>query len=281
MNNLTKVFKYENENGDSIIFTPDNGYLINKPSGIDTVSVKLSTEQAINQVGATVQSINIRPRPVTVSGQIYGDLKSRKDKLLSVIRPDLSGKLFADGYYLKVYPTSTPVIGYEGYFAKFQFSVTAPYPYWQKDAEATTVLAGMHYKFKFPWNISKTWKFAETMETQFINVTNKGELPVPFSATFKATGEVTNPRITNVVTGKYMLLNYEMERNESIIVKIDHDKTTVTSSINGDIRGALNLLSSLRRLAIGDNLLKPDAEAGGSGLEVSINFAEEIVGITL
>ena len=41
-NNLSKVFKYINDAGDGVTFTYENGYLINKPDGIDAVSVSLA-----------------------------------------------------------------------------------------------------------------------------------------------------------------------------------------------------------------------------------------------
>ena len=282
MSFLSKTFRYVNENGESIVFTYNNGFLINKPVGIDTLQVSLSQATGIDQVGATVQSANVQPRPVTVSGILVGDFAAtNKERLLSVIRPDLTAKLYADDYYLNVRPTSTPTIDPTEQFAKFQFSVLAAYPYWQKDNSVRTVLSGLQYMFKFPWNISIEYQFAKLMETQFINVLNRGQLPVPMTVTFYARGDCKNPKITNVNTGKIMAINKSLVAGERVVVEITHDRTYVTSSVDGDIRGALSLKSTLNRLDVGDNVLKPEAEEGGNQLEVSIDFATEIVGITL
>ena len=167
-NNLSKVFRYVNDNGDSITLLYENGYLINKPSGIDTVSVNLSQAQGINQVGSTVESKTVQPRPVTISGIIVGaDADARKEKLMSVVRPDLGGKLYAGDYYLNVHVTATPTIEPRKKFAHFQFSLNAPYPYWQKDSSVKQALSGMQKLFKFPWNISRAYSFGQWMETQF------------------------------------------------------------------------------------------------------------------
>ena len=282
MSFLSKTFRYVNENGESITFTYNNGFLINKPVGIDTLQVSLSQATGIDQVGATIQSANVQPRPVTVSGILVGEfLKNNKEKLLSVVRPDLTAKLYADDYYLNVRPTSTPTIDPTAKFSKFQFSVLAAYPYWQKDNSVRTVLSGLQYMFKFPWNISREYQFAKLMETQFINIPNRGQLPVPMTVTFLARGDCVNPKITNVNTAKFMAINKSMTAGERIVVEITHDRTYVTSSIDGDIRGALSLKSTLNRLDVGDNVLKPEAEEGGNQLEVSIDFATEIVGISL
>lgn len=282
MSFLSKVFRYVNENGESITFTYNSGFLINKPAGIDTLQVSLSRSTGIDQVGATIQSANVQPRPVTVSGILVGDFqKDNKEKLVSIVRPDLAAKLYADDYYLNVRPTSTPAIDPSEKFAKFQFSVLAAYPYWQKDDSAKVVLAGLQYMFKFPWNISKEYQFAKLMETQFINVPNRGQLPVPMTVTFYARGNCLNPKITNVNTGKFMVIRKSLVAGERVVVEITHDRTYVTSSVDGDVRGALSLKSTLNRLDVGDNVLKPEAEEGGNQLEVSINFATEIVGIVL
>ena len=282
MSFLSKTFRYVNENGESITFTYYEGFLINKPVGIDTLQVSLSQATGIDQVGATIQSANVQPRPVTVSGIIVGEfVKKNKEKLLSVVRPDLTAKFYADDYYLNVRPTSTPTIDPTSKFAKFQFSILAAYPYWQKDDSARAVLSGLQYMFKFPWNISREYQFAKMMETQFINVPNRGQLPVPMTVTFLARGDCLNPKITNVNTGKFMAINKSLVAGERIVVEITHERTYVTSSVDGDIRGALSLKSTLNRLDVGDNVLKPEAEEGGNQLEVSIDFATEIVGIAL
>ena len=282
MSFLSKTFRYVNENGESITFTYNDGFLINKPIGIDTLQVSLSQATGIDQVGATIQSANVQPRPVTVSGILVGDFQSNnKELLLSVIRPDLTAKLYADDYYLNVRPTSTPIIDPFPQFSKFQFSVLAAYPYWQKNENAKVELSSVEYGFKFPWNISREYFFGKIVEAQFFTIVNNGQLPVPFTVTFFARDDCVNPKITSVNTGKFLAINKTLIAGERVVVEITHDRTYVTSSIDGDIRGALSLKSNLNRLEVGDNVLKPEADEGKSHLEVSIDFATEIVGIAL
>ena len=281
-NNLSKLFRYVNDNGDSIVFDYDGGYLINKPAGIDTLTVSLSQAKGINQTGATIQSKNVQPRAVTITGRIVGESQDvKKEQLLSVIRPDIGGKLFADDLYLTVSVTATPTVESEPCFARFQFSVLAPYPYWCKDDSVATVLSAIQTLFKFPWNLSRPYQFGKIMETKFINVYNKGQVPVPFTATFTAKGDVENPRISNATTGKFLLINKTLVSGERLIVEITHERTYVTSSVDGDCRGALSLSSNLYELGVGDNVLKPEAESGLKNMQVNIDYSMEIVGITL
>lgn len=281
-NNLSKLFRYVNDNGDSVVFDYAGGFLINKPTGVDTLSVSLSQAKGINQTGATIQSTNIQPRPVTITGYFVGDMQSEnKEKLISVIRPDLGGKLYADDFYLNVWPTATPTIEAKPHGARFQLSLLAAYPYWCKDDSVDTVLGGIQNLFKFPWNLSRSYQFGKFMEKKLINVFNKGQVPVPFTATFTAKDEVVNPRITNATTGKFLLIKKTLVGGERLVVQITHDRTYVTSSVDGDCRGALSLSSNMFELDVGDNVLKPEADSGLSNMQINIDYAIEIVGIAL
>lgn len=282
MSNLSKTFRYVNADGGEIVLEYDRGYLINKPNGIDTVACKLNEAQGIDQTGTTVQSVNVQSRPVTVSGILVGEFQAEnKDALLSVVRPDLDGRFYADDYYLDVRPTATPTIEARPVFAAFQFSLTAPYPYWQKDSSAKATLSGVSYGFKFPWNQSRKYRFGTVVTAQFINVKNGGQVPVPYTLTFSALNEVKNPQILDAASGKFIRLNKSLAAGERVVIEITHDRTYVTSSVDGECRGALELTSSLYRLAVGDNVLKPTSDEGLDNLQVSIDFAEEIVGISV
>lgn len=282
MSNLSKTFRYVNSDGGEIILEYAHGFLINKPVGIDTVVCKLNEAQGIDQTGTTVQSVNVQSRPVTVSGILVGEFQAEnKDNLLSVVRPDLYGRFYADDYYLDVRPTATPAIEARPSFAAFQFSLTAPYPYWQKDQSVNATLSGVQYGFKFPWNQSRPYRFGTVVTSQFINVKNRGQVPVPFTLTLTALDEVKNPQILDAATGKFLRINKTLAAGERVVVEITHDRTYVTSSVDGECRGALELTSNLYRLAVGDNVLKPTADSGLDDLQVSIDFAQEIVGISV
>lgn len=282
MSNLSKTFRYVNSEGGEIIFEYPYGFIINKPVGIDTVVCKLNEAQGIDQTGTTVKSVNVQSRPVTISGILVGEFQSEnKDNLLSVVRPDLDAKLYADDYFLDVRPTATPTIEASPEFAAFQFSATAAYPYWQKEDTEIAALSGVEYGFKFPWNQSQKYRFGTVIRSQFLNVRNGGQVPIPFTLTFTALAEVKNPQIADASTGKYIRMNKTLAAGERVVIEITHDRTYVTSSVDGECRGALDVASSLYRLAVGDNVLKPTADSGLDVLQVSIDFAPEIVGVTV
>lgn len=280
--NLPKTFRYVNQNNASVTFEWEYGFLPEKPQGIDTLTISHSEAQGIDQVGSTIQSSNVQSRVVNMSGRIVGQNQlKRKEQLLSVIRPDLSGRLYADDYYLEVRPSSTPTFEAREKNAQYQFSLLAAYPYWQRDDSAEATLSGVAKRFRFPWNVTRPYRFGEVVSALFINIVNSGQVPIPFTVTFKALDTVVNPKLIDAATNNYLLLNKTLVAGETVTIDITHDRTYVNSSVDGECRGALDLNSSFYRLAVGDNVIKPEAQSGKENLQVDIDYAVEVVGIAL
>lgn len=280
--NLPKTFRYVNEIGDAITFEWEHGFLPEKPQGIDMLTISHSEAQGIDQVGSTIQSSNVQSRVVNMSGRFVGaNQTKKKERMLSVIRPDLSGRLYADDYYLAVRPSTTPTFEAREINASYQFSLLAAYPYWQKDESAAATLSGVAKRFRFPWNVFRPYRFGEVISALFINVINDGQVPIPFTVTFKALDTVVNPKLIDARTNNFLLLNKTLVAGETVVIEITHERTYVNSSVDGECRGALDLSSNFFRLAIGDNVIKPEAAAGKENLQVNIDYATEIVGIAL
>ncbi|MEA5049725.1 MAG: phage tail family protein [Eubacteriales bacterium] len=280
---MRDLYTYVNDNGDSLALSAANGYRITSITGTSGIPVSANQAQGVGQIGTTVQSRVVQSVPMTVTGYIFGtraQIEARAERLFQVVLPDIGAKLYHNGtYYRIVTPTSTPAVDNTLRFPGFQFSLLAPYPYWMLDQATKTILTGVLPRFKFPWNLTKPYRFGEVIETAFINIKNSGQVACPFTATFNAKGPVVNPRLVNAITGEFMRLNRSMTAGERVTVRITHDLTYVTSTIDGDIRGDLELENTLSSMAVGDNLIKTEADEGASNLVVSIDVAIEKVAI--
>lgn len=108
-----------------------------------------------------------------------------------------------------------------------------------------------------------------------------GQLEVPFTVTFTALDAVTNPKIIDAMNNNYLLVKKSMVAGERLVVEITHDRVYVTSSVDGECRGALDIKSKFYRLRVGDNVIKPEADSGKNNLSVSIDYAIEKTGVVL
>lgn len=275
------TFRYVSSAGE-LVFDQAHGYILKKPDGIDTVQVSVSQSQGIGQVGSTVQSRNVQPRPVTINGTLVGSNQAAcKAALMATVLPDDSARLYCDDYYLDVVVTATPVVGALRHNAEFQFALLAAYPYWTHSESETAKLTGINKLFRFPWALREPYRFGERVKNQFIILKNDGHVEVPYRVQFTALGPVVNPRLIEASTNNYLAINKTMQPGERLEVKITHDKTFATSSIDGDVRGAIALGSRFFSLKAGDNVIKPDADSGKDDLQVEIDFASELVGVVL
>ena len=83
------------------------------------------------------------------------------------------------------------------------------------------------------------------------------------------------------VDGEMLRFEKTLVEEEHIVIETSHGKTTVTSSKDGDCRGALTLESTLYRIHTGDNAWKPTADSGLENLVMQVSYAEESGGITV
>ena len=262
--NLSKSFRYVNDNGSELLFEYDEGFVINKPAGIDTLSISHNQAQGINQVGSTIQSSNVESRPITISGILVGlHQKENKDNLLYIVRPDLHARLYADDYYLEVIPTATPVIEPKKDFSAFQFSLLAAYPYWQKDESASATLTGIVKRFRFPWGINggASLKFRKGSIVSFDDV----EESLPFK------------RIVANITPLQDLKGYDtpwpggvgknkLTCNSSVVYSqtINDVVFTVTKNADGDVLSiATKGTASARTTFMLNNKITNQLESGG------------------
>lgn len=274
--------KYQNAKGESITFSMANRLIITDFPLLTGMRVKVGTSQSINQVGGAVQNQIVDPRSSTIKGFIAGPSVEMKRRLLEVIRPLEKGKITVNGQYsIEVYVTETPALERENQFARWQFGVIAPFPFWQRETETVYPLSGIVGKFKFPWNITADYQFGEIITKYFTNAYNAGQVPSYYDLQIYAMGEAKNPVISEVNTGKFLRMNKTLAVGEGVFIAIRPDSLTAVSDIDGDIEGCIDIESSLFSLDPGDNVVKYDAEEGRGNLTVSLRFSDKFAGVVV
>lgn len=263
---------YISENRKSIDFTLENGYIITSCDALTGVDINIATSQSSGQVGSTVLGTQVQSKTALIEGVVlYQDTKS---ELLDVLAPMTSGTLVVnDEWALDVTIKSTVEMSKHQHNANFQFQVFIPIPYWYQYEDDLVTVSGIVKKFKFPFNMTKTWQFGERIRLAYMNAFNSSNVNVPFTFNFYAPVTVVNPYIENIETGEVIRINTTMQVGEVITVNTQYGRVSVISNIRGNVirywDWSNNTLFNLRP---GDNLIKSGASTNGDFLETSISF---------
>lgn len=276
------TMKYTNARGQSITFSRAQRLWVSEFDLLTGASVTLSTSQSINQVGASVESQTVEAKTSTVKGFVQGDGKALKQKIIDTIVPLETGRIVVNGEYaIDVYVAESPIVDLEARFPFFEFSVTAPYPFWERVQKTSVPMSGLVGLFKFPWNITENYKFGERISSYFTAVNNGGHVPTFYSIEITADGEAVNPTIENALTGDYLRLNHTLSVGERITIDVKPDSLTAVSSVSGDIEGLIDIESTLFSLPVGSTTLKYDADSGRENLNVTLKYSDKLAGVVV
>lgn len=276
------TLRYLAESGESLTFSTNSKIIIIDFPLLTGLLIEAATSQSVSQIGGTLDSMAVAPSVSIISGIIMGDAKAAKESLLATILPLRKGKLIInDKYFIDVVPTQTPILSRDNEFANFQFSVKAPYPFWQSVNSTITPLSGLVGAFKFPWNLTRKYKFGTLLSSFFTNIYNAGQAESNYTLEIAATGTAVNPRIENVATGEFLLLNKSLTAGENITIDIGIDRIEAFSSVTGVIDGLIDIDSSLFAIHTGDNIIKYSADSGREYLNVLIKFNNKFAGLVV
>lgn len=270
----------------AVEFSVANGIVIENIASLTQQNVSFETTKANRQIGEKLEHERVEPKTINVRGYIMKNCDVTREQMVHVIAPLSEGKLiFNDTYELTVRVKASPDISRNRVVAKFNFSLYAPYPYWQNKEKAQTMLVGLKGLFSFPWNISdpNPFSFSEATESGYVTVRNDGEAPAYWTVVFAALNEVTNPRIYNMETGQYVKILKTLNAGERITISTEGDELSVTfigaDGVETDGFPYLDVDSEPFKLAVGENFIKTDADSNTMGLRASITFNRSYVGV--
>lgn len=271
LNNLSTLVTYVNDNGGVFTFTLAGGALLTSVTGFDAVSVDLTEEAGMDNVGTVVLSSSVQSRPVTLSGVIAGELQTQsKERLQRVFLPGLSGRLYAGDWYLTVIPVSTPAIERKRRYASFQVQLLAPYPYW---------VSAQPSVFEF--------------SAGAVSVYNPSPVPVPYSLTLTVSGgTLKNPILRYINDNPEQLSKPFLKISDTLLDGFGGVFASTHSDVHysywfdgfsacGEADYNITVDSTLIRIPPGSTELYLGAESGKDYLSAVLEFAEEKTGVIL
>lgn len=265
------------------------GWDYNIPYNIDPlngVDVNLQLSQGVNQVGQTVEGQTVAGVYREIVADFWGkNGNADAERFLQTLTYQTSGVLyFGDKWFARFVVSKTPYTVQIHGFPRLDMMLFCPKPFWYGLDASSYTLGGYSAAFGFPVNYAQPHQFGVRNSIAMVNVRNTGALPVPFTATLRATDtQVVNPRITNLLTGQSIGFLTTLTPGQTLeIYRTTTDQLAVKLTEGQTEENVFALLdedSDLVELAPGDNLLKMEADTGADALQATVSFYPMYSGI--
>lgn len=246
----------------------------------------------INQIGVYVTNTTLETRDISISGWIIANSESqmtqRKALLNKFVNPQQQMLLSYSKYTLEFLPDtsvkySATVKENNEVICKFQIDGLAADPMFKDETQNKIAAATTKGYFRFPLKINikdevtglPTVMFGLRSTSLIVDVYNSGAVSTGMTIIFKAKGTLTNPSLVNISTQEQFKINKTMVAGEIITINTTIGEKKITGLLDGVSSNYFkyrDLNSVWLQLAVGDNLLRYDAESGLDSLECFIYF---------
>jgi hypothetical protein len=274
---------FESDNGSKYYFGKNGTTVFDMDIG-NGVPVNIGTSQGFSQIGETMQNRTVSGRTINVNGVVYGNVQERKKTMRKVIAPFSCGRLVFDGeYYTRVCVKNAPTFSPVKDDGRFTMQFFAPFPFFFNINSQTSEIGAIKPMFSFPVNYAIAHKFGERANARYKNISNNGDVKVPFSIYLHSSGTSTNIVIANLGTFKTLKLNGTLNSGDFVNIYRDDDnvlRAELTSDgVTSDIISWIDESSELFELEVGDNLISANDDDGGFSLTAKITFSPAVVAL--
>lgn len=288
---MAVIVTYTNDYGDSIEFSKNSDIRITAIDGLSANNIDLSEATVTNQVGSSITGASIQSKKMTIEGRYLYTPAIRK-RLLAVILPGIGARLRYQNtvenvdVYWEGQPTATPDISTSPVWQNFQFSLKLPYPYPRTTEEENKSFSYLQSGFRFPqaYSSKTPWQISTRIIEPLQTITNRGDIPVGFTVTFRAlTDGVRGPKLLNVDTRENIAFT-QLTLNSGDVLTVNtminaREVLLTTSEGTKNAFEYMDYESTFFLLSRGANTLRYSAQEREANLEVTLSFEESLAGV--
>ncbi len=275
---------YQNEIGGNIEISFSNTYTLTNVEEELQNSINATKQNLIH--GTKYISSTLGERYIIISGTLACDRNVEKllSNLIKTFNPTLKGKLTVENLTnkksIEVCVESIPEISKDKGIVFYTINLVAQSPFWEDEVK-TEYLALLTPTLKFPLNIPKNKgiTFGRRRSVLESEVNNVGDVESGFKVIFKATGgSVTNPKIYDVYSNKFIKINYRMEKGD-ILEVINYPEIKKITINKENAFKFLDIESDFFNLKIGHNKIGYIADENTINLDVILWYAPRYLGV--
>jgi hypothetical protein len=239
------IIRYTNSEGLSVDISRDRPFILENLEGFGPVQNEIKSSQMYGLDGAAFVDDKLVVRDMAIEGTIVAEsneqLMEYRQTLAQIFNPKINGTLYfeehGNKYMIDVEVEHGPNFDLKTYniAQKFQLLLKALDPYWRDTSvyDSLIPLSRVENKFKFPLILTDDFVFASLVSGEIIEVDNSGSVEVGGIFRMKLNGEVTNPRIYNVLTQEYFGFQGTYPAGTEFEINTIRGSKKVTKNIDG------------------------------------------------
>lgn len=293
-------------NGKTLIMGPGEDIDINAVTGLESSELEISTSDNALVDGASVDGKKIKPRAIHIEASFRSnkDNAANRAAVIKFFNPKYTGKALItcmgvsrnieyelEGWTFKATKNVDQKLG-------IIVDLLCPDPYMLNVDNFGKNMANITPLFAFPWMMlsrrasnkldynpkarglllgGATMGY-RTLHKEVV-LANDGDVSTGVQIQFIATrGEVTNPKITNTLTGQYMRVNIVMQQGDVLLIDTNERHQVIT--LNGvNCYQKIDRKSEPFQLDVGDNYLEYDADVNYTNLDVNLFYTPKYLGV--
>jgi len=256
-----------------------------------SLQTTMLTTKAPMQDGKSYHGTLLEEIIPTIEGTIMGadmeDMFTKRRLLSSVFNPKDTGTLtyINDIKQYTIDCVVQSVVFKDKYEPSqgFQIQLFCPDPYYKDVSETKEEIALWLGDFEFPLEIPETGiEMGHRVSNLIVNANNPGDVECGIRVEFTALASVVNPSILNVYTQEFIKVKRTLVAGDKLVINTEFGHKRVEMVHNGvsaNVFNYIDLDTTFLQLAVGDNLLRYNAESGIDNLEVAIYYTPKYAGV--
>jgi len=285
-----RIITYTNADGLSTVISNVAPFVLTKLTGFEAAKNNVYTSKNVLQDGATATGSSLDMAERTITGLMRADtateLEERRRYLSRAFTAKADGTLqYECGNLTKTCTCKVETLTFGDIIINtqaFDIVLLCPNPFWQDTSESISEIAEWIGLFHFPLEIPAAGiEMVYRSPSLIINVNNPGDVPCGIRIVFTAIGALTNPSLLNVDTQEYIKVKKAMVSGEQITITTHFGNKKVYDLLDGVTTRILNLdlNSTFLQLAVGENLIRYNADSGIDNLECKIYYSPQYLGV--
>lgn len=267
------TLKAANQYGDELTLTGRKDMQVTGVDGLHPPGAVINMDALALSDGALFNSSRVGTRNLVITVHFAENPEQCRRKIYQLFKPKQAIRIFYKNGSRDVYidgRVETVVVDLFARLQNAQISIQCPRPFFRdvKDGvtDFTTVTSLLEFPVEFP---EEGIPFSEVASYAEKSVINGGEVETGVIIEFQARGTVQDPAFYNLTTGEGMILDYDFQTGDRVIINTlpgEKKATLIRDGVSINLLNAVALGSSWLRMTIGDNIFTYTAALGAENI---------------